>query len=152
MFTASRPKIYIYIYSDFLVFFRFRHMVLSGKLSIRKQRARWHWKRSLMHFKTLLMLREPSGKKACYQMWERERSGLREHPLLPIREIMFLQELHDHENIIKLTKVMKADNDRDIYLVFEHMGKKNLLNLRARLVLCLTDFLLPQQRLTCTQW
>lgn len=37
------------------------------------------------------------------------------------REIMFLQELHGHENIIKLLNVLKADNDRDIYLVFEHM-------------------------------
>lgn len=37
------------------------------------------------------------------------------------REIMFLQELSDHENIIKLTNVLKADNDRDIYLVFEYM-------------------------------
>ena len=38
------------------------------------------------------------------------------------REIMFLQELGGHENIIKLLKVIKADNDRDIYLVFEYMG------------------------------
>lgn len=37
------------------------------------------------------------------------------------REIMFLQELNDHENIIKLLDVMKAENNRDIYLVFEHM-------------------------------
>eukprot|EP00898_Chlorokybus_atmophyticus_P000837 jgi/Chlat1/1754/Chrsp134S02088 len=37
------------------------------------------------------------------------------------REIMFLQEMGDHENIIKLLNVLKADNDRDIYLVFEHM-------------------------------
>eukprot|EP00010_Vexillifera_abyssalis_P004737 CAMPEP_0201552012 /NCGR_PEP_ID=MMETSP0173_2-20130828/12196_1 /ASSEMBLY_ACC=CAM_ASM_000268 /TAXON_ID=218659 /ORGANISM="Vexillifera sp., Strain DIVA3 564/2" /LENGTH=407 /DNA_ID=CAMNT_0047962403 /DNA_START=25 /DNA_END=1248 /DNA_ORIENTATION=- len=37
------------------------------------------------------------------------------------REIMFLQELSDHENIVKLTNVLKADNDRDIYLVFEYM-------------------------------
>jgi serine/threonine protein kinase len=35
---------------------------------------------------------------------------------------MFLQELGGHENIIKLLKVIKADNDRDIYLVFEYMG------------------------------
>lgn len=34
---------------------------------------------------------------------------------------MFLQELHGHENIIKLLNVLKADNDRDIYLVFEYM-------------------------------
>jgi mitogen-activated protein kinase 15 len=37
------------------------------------------------------------------------------------REIMFLQELnaHHHENIIRLLNVLKADNDKDIYLVFE---------------------------------
>eukprot|EP01120_Amphizonella_sp_Union-15-10_P002557 TRINITY_DN1284_c0_g1_i1.p1 TRINITY_DN1284_c0_g1~~TRINITY_DN1284_c0_g1_i1.p1 ORF type:complete len:426 (-),score=83.72 TRINITY_DN1284_c0_g1_i1:170-1447(-) len=37
------------------------------------------------------------------------------------REIMFLQELSDHENIIKLLDVFKAENDRDIYLVFAYM-------------------------------
>ena len=41
------------------------------------------------------------------------------------REIMFLQELNSlnggHENIIRLLNVLKADNDRDIYLVFEFM-------------------------------
>merc|ERR1712093_726723 len=36
------------------------------------------------------------------------------------REIMFLQEL-EHENIIGLQNVMKAENDKDIYLVFEYM-------------------------------
>ena len=42
------------------------------------------------------------------------------------REIMFLQELNGqhHENIIKLLNVLKADNDKDIYLVFEYMGKQ----------------------------
>eukprot|EP01116_Phalansterium_solitarium_P024141 TRINITY_DN874_c0_g4_i1.p1 TRINITY_DN874_c0_g4~~TRINITY_DN874_c0_g4_i1.p1 ORF type:complete len:368 (+),score=101.54 TRINITY_DN874_c0_g4_i1:111-1214(+) len=37
------------------------------------------------------------------------------------REIMFLQELSQHENIIHLFNVLKAENDRDIYLVFEYM-------------------------------
>jgi len=37
------------------------------------------------------------------------------------REIMFLQELSDHENIIQLLNVVKAENDRDVYLIFEHM-------------------------------
>jgi mitogen-activated protein kinase 15 len=37
------------------------------------------------------------------------------------REIMFLQELSEHENIVKLLNVHKAENDRDIYLVFEYM-------------------------------
>lgn len=42
------------------------------------------------------------------------------------REIMFLQELNSlnggHDNIVRLLNVLKADNDRDIYLVFEYMG------------------------------
>ncbi|KAK9823880.1 hypothetical protein WJX72_006145 [[Myrmecia] bisecta] len=37
------------------------------------------------------------------------------------REIMFLQELNNHENIIRLLNVLKAENDRDIYLIFEYM-------------------------------
>eukprot|EP00727_Mastigamoeba_balamuthi_P011147 m51a1_g6655 putative extracellular response kinase (360) ;mRNA; f:144075-145464 len=37
------------------------------------------------------------------------------------REIMFLQELGDHENIIKLLNVHKAENNKDIYLVFEYL-------------------------------
>ena len=39
------------------------------------------------------------------------------------REIMFLQELRDHENIVRLENVLKAENDHDIYLVFEFMGE-----------------------------
>ena len=37
------------------------------------------------------------------------------------REIMLLQELNGHENIIRLLNVMKAENDKDIYLIFEYM-------------------------------
>jgi mitogen-activated protein kinase 15 len=37
------------------------------------------------------------------------------------REIIFLQGLADHENIVTLLDVLKADNDKDIYLVFEFM-------------------------------
>ncbi|KAJ8267279.1 hypothetical protein COCON_G00124510 [Conger conger] len=37
------------------------------------------------------------------------------------REIMFLQEFGDHHNIIKLLNVIRAQNDKDIYLVFEYM-------------------------------
>uniref|UniRef100_A0AAY4C9V0 Mitogen-activated protein kinase 15 n=1 Tax=Denticeps clupeoides TaxID=299321 RepID=A0AAY4C9V0_9TELE len=37
------------------------------------------------------------------------------------REIMFLQEFGAHPNIIKLLNVIKAQNDKDIYLVFEYM-------------------------------
>ncbi|XP_069478073.1 mitogen-activated protein kinase 15 isoform X2 [Ambystoma mexicanum] len=37
------------------------------------------------------------------------------------REIMFLQEFGEHQNIIKLLNVIRAQNDKDIYLVFEYM-------------------------------
>mmetsp|Transcript_35810 Transcript_35810/g.36509 ORF Transcript_35810/g.36509 Transcript_35810/m.36509 type:complete len:366 (+) Transcript_35810:162-1259(+) len=37
------------------------------------------------------------------------------------REIMYLQSLSGHENIIRLQHVIKAENDKDIYLTFDHM-------------------------------
>ncbi|CAI2368800.1 unnamed protein product [Moneuplotes crassus] len=37
------------------------------------------------------------------------------------REIVFLQELYGHENIVKLLNVIRAENDKDIYLVFDFM-------------------------------
>jgi len=37
------------------------------------------------------------------------------------REIMYLQALNGHENIIRMQHVIKAENDRDIYLTFDHM-------------------------------
>lgn len=37
------------------------------------------------------------------------------------REIMFLLELSDAPNVIRLSNVLKAENDHDIYLVFEFM-------------------------------
>ncbi|KAK3089406.1 hypothetical protein FSP39_003376 [Pinctada imbricata] len=42
------------------------------------------------------------------------------------REIMFLQEFGDHNNIVKLHNVIKAENDKDIYLVFEFMDTDEL--------------------------
>ena len=33
----------------------------------------------------------------------------------------FLQELDRHDNIVRLANVLRAANDRDIYLVFEYM-------------------------------
>lgn len=39
------------------------------------------------------------------------------------REIMFLQEFCKHPNIIKLYNVHRAMNNKDIYLIFEYMGK-----------------------------
>lgn len=37
------------------------------------------------------------------------------------REVMILQELKNHENIVKLRQVIKAENNKDIYLIFEYM-------------------------------
>ena len=37
------------------------------------------------------------------------------------REVIFLQQMDAHENIVQLQGVLKADNDRDLYLVFEYM-------------------------------
>lgn len=36
---------------------------------------------------------------------------------------MFLQEFRNHPNIIKLRSIHRAVNDKDIYLVFEYMGR-----------------------------
>ena len=36
------------------------------------------------------------------------------------REIIFLSQLN-HENIIKQLNYIRADNDKDIYIIFEHM-------------------------------
>lgn len=37
------------------------------------------------------------------------------------REVIFLQQMGEHENIVQLQNVMKAENHRDLYLVFEYM-------------------------------
>ena len=37
------------------------------------------------------------------------------------RECMFLQELNGHENIIRLRNIIKAENNKDLYLVFDFM-------------------------------
>ena len=37
------------------------------------------------------------------------------------REVMYLQELAGHDNIIRLLNIIRAENDRDLYLVFEYM-------------------------------
>ncbi|XP_061677168.1 mitogen-activated protein kinase 15 isoform X2 [Syngnathoides biaculeatus] len=37
------------------------------------------------------------------------------------REVVFLQEFGDHPNVVKLQNIIRAQNDKDIYLVFEYM-------------------------------
>ncbi|KAL8450497.1 hypothetical protein Emag_003164 [Eimeria magna] len=50
------------------------------------------------------------------------------------REIMFLQQLAGHENIVRLMNVLKADNDRDIYLVFDFMETDLHAVIRAQIL------------------
>ena len=48
--------------------------------------------------------------------------------------VAWSQELNNHENIIKLWNVLKADNDRDIYLVFEFMDTDLHAVIRANIL------------------
>jgi len=50
------------------------------------------------------------------------------------REIMFLQEMVGHEHIVTLLDVLKADNDRDIYLIFEFMETDLHAAIRANIL------------------
>lgn len=34
---------------------------------------------------------------------------------------MFLWEIEGHENIVQLKKIYKADNNKDLYMIFEFM-------------------------------
>lgn len=47
---------------------------------------------------------------------------------------MFLQELTGHENIIRLQNVIRAENDRDIYLVFDFMDTDLHAVIRANIL------------------
>ena len=47
---------------------------------------------------------------------------------------MFLQEMKGHEHIVSLTNVLKADNDRDIYLIFEYMETDLHAAIRANIL------------------
>lgn len=74
------------------------------------------------------------------------------------REVMYLQELNGHANIIRLLNVVKADNDRDIYLVFDFMGASTIGRSISRAILfsLLTNAMSPSlacyyQRRICTR-
>ena len=50
------------------------------------------------------------------------------------REVMYLEQLKNHENIIKLYSVIKAYNDKDLYLVFEIMESDVHVVIRGKLL------------------
>jgi mitogen-activated protein kinase 15 len=52
--------------------------------------------------------------KKCINVFEKESESKDIY-----REIIILKELKNHENIINLKEIIKAENDRDIYLIFE---------------------------------
>ena len=50
------------------------------------------------------------------------------------REVIFLQQMSNHENIIGLKNLMKAENDKDLYLVFEFMETDLHAAIRANIL------------------
>jgi len=50
------------------------------------------------------------------------------------REIIFLKQMTAHENIVRLENVLKAENDKDIYLVFEFMETDLHAAIRANIL------------------
>ncbi|CAM9762716.1 unnamed protein product [Chrysoparadoxa australica] len=50
------------------------------------------------------------------------------------REVMYLQALSGHDNLIRLQHVIKAENGRDIYLTFDHMETDLHAVIRAKIL------------------
>ena len=50
------------------------------------------------------------------------------------REIIFLQQMRGHENIVELRDVLKAENEKDIYLTFEYMETDLHATIRANIL------------------
>ena len=50
------------------------------------------------------------------------------------REVMILQELNGHDNIIRLLNVIKAENNMDLYLVFDYMEADLYNAIRANIL------------------
>jgi len=73
--------------------------------------------------------REIVALKKCFDAFQNATDAQR-----TFREIMFLQELHGHENIIKLLNVLKADNDQDIYLITDYMESDLHAVIRANIL------------------
>ena len=50
------------------------------------------------------------------------------------REVMLLQELNGHDNIIRLLNVIRAENDLDLYLIFDYMEADLFNVIRAKIL------------------
>jgi len=73
--------------------------------------------------------REVCALKKCFDAFQNATDAQR-----TFREIMFLQELNGHENIVRLTNVLKADNDQDIYLICDYMESDLHAVIRANIL------------------
>jgi len=73
--------------------------------------------------------REVVALKKCFDAFQNATDAQR-----TFREIMFLQELNGHENIVRLLNVLKADNDEDIYLVCDYMESDLHAVIRANIL------------------
>jgi len=54
--------------------------------------------------------------KKCFDAFQNSTDAQR-----TFREVMYLQELHGHDNIVDIINVLRAENDRDIYIVTDFM-------------------------------
>ncbi|CAE7881520.1 erkB [Symbiodinium sp. KB8] len=54
--------------------------------------------------------------KKCYDAFRNATDAQR-----TFRECMYLTELRDHPNVVRLLNIIRAENDRDLYLVFEYL-------------------------------
>jgi len=61
------------------------------------------------------MSRTQVALKKCFDAFRNSTDAQRTY-----REIMYLEALNGHDNIVKLLGIIKAENDRDIYLVFSY--------------------------------
>lgn len=106
--------------------------------------ALFEWVYILAHYVFILHFRGPLGRFVSFRYVESSQFGLTlsildryccvfPHSISMVKllsaaldlirpVLIWFQEFGDHENIIKLLNVIKADNDKDIYLVFEYMG------------------------------
>lgn len=50
------------------------------------------------------------------------------------REVMYLQSIKKHESIVKLITVIKAENDRDLYLTFEYLDTDLHIAIRSNIL------------------
>lgn len=67
--------------------------------------------------------------KKCFDAFQNATDAQR-----TFREIMFLQDLNGHENIVRLLNVLKADNDQDIYLICDYMESDLHAVIRANIL------------------